>query len=55
MPIVMSRKGEILQVPVLSKEQKDRAWEVLTNGWAKANQDVLRQLKEEMSAPQAAS
>lgn len=55
MPIVISRKGEILQAPVLSQEQKDKAWETLTVGWAKSHPDVLKQLKEDAAAPQAAS
>ena len=46
MSIILSRKGEILQAPVLTQEQKDWAWEVLTRGWAKSNHDVLKQLQE---------
>ena len=49
MSIILSRKGEILQAPVLTQEQKDWAWEILTRGWAKSNHDVLKQLQETCS------
>jgi len=55
MPIVISRKGEILQAPALSQDQKDKAWEALTRGWAKTHPDVLKQLKEEAITSKAAS
>lgn len=45
MPIVMTRTGEILQAPVLTQEQKDKAWEVLTRCWAQAHPEVFRQLQ----------
>lgn len=44
MPIVIARSGEILQAPVLTQEQKDRAWEAIIDGWGEAHPDQLREL-----------
>lgn len=46
MPIVISRSGTVLQAPTYTQEQKDKAWEILTQGWAKSHPDILRQLSQ---------
>ena len=50
MPIVISRKGKILEAPVLTPAQQEKGWEAITATWAKAHPDTLRQLLEKASA-----
>lgn len=45
MPIVITRSGEPLQLPVLTQEQKDAAWEAVIRAFAKANPDKLKELE----------
>lgn len=43
MPIVISRKGAILQASAPTQEQQDKAWEALVRSWARKHPDLLKQ------------
>ena len=46
MPIVITRAGEALHLPVLTQQQKDAAWEAVIRAFAMANPDKLKELEE---------
>lgn len=55
MPIVISRKGTILQATAPTQEQQDKAWEALVRNWARKHPDLLKQPQAEAMSSQTAA